>query len=62
MGFPGFLLATIVGMAPATFVYAYLGDHAPQYVEALFLVFGVVIAATLVGAYLRRRRGKRRAG
>lgn len=62
MGFPGFLLATIVGMAPATFVYAYLGDHAPQYVEALFLVFGVVIAATLVAAYLRRRRGKRRAG
>lgn len=62
MRFPGFLLATIVGMAPATFVYAYLGDHAPQYVEELFLVFGVVIAVTLVAAYLRRRSGKRRAG
>lgn len=62
MRFPGFLLATIVGMAPATFVYAYLGDHAPQYVEALFLVFGVVIAVTLFAAYLRRRSGKRRAG
>lgn len=59
MRFPGFLLATVVGMAPATFVYAYLGDHAPQYVEALFLVFGLLIAVTLVGAYLRRGRERR---
>lgn len=60
MRFPGFLLATIIGMAPATFVYAYLGGHAPQYVEALFLVFGVVLAITLVAAFLRRRKRKRR--
>lgn len=59
MGFPGFMLATIVGMAPATFVYAYLGDHAPQYIQALFLVFGVVIAVALVAALIRRRRGRR---
>lgn len=60
MRFPGFLLATIVGMSPATFVYAYLGGRAPQYVEALLIVFGVVIAATLVAALVRRRRSGRR--
>lgn len=61
MGFPGFLLATVVGMAPATFVYAYLGDHAPQYVEALFLAFGTVVALTLLASYLRRRSDRKRA-
>jgi uncharacterized membrane protein YdjX (TVP38/TMEM64 family) len=60
MRFPGFLVATVLGMSPATFVYAYLGGRAPQYVEALFLVFGVVIAVTLIAAFLRRRKGKRR--
>ena len=60
MGFPGFLLATIIGMAPATFIYAYLGGHAPQYVEALLAVFAVVIAAGLIAALVRRRRSRRR--
>lgn len=35
MSFLRFLLATTVGMAPATFVYAYLGRRAPQYIDAL---------------------------
>jgi uncharacterized membrane protein YdjX (TVP38/TMEM64 family) len=60
MKFPGFLLATVIGASPATFVYAYLGGHAPQYVEALFLAFGLIIAVTLAAAFLRRRRSKKR--
>ena len=60
MRFPGFLIATVIGASPATFVYAYLGGHAPQYVEILFLAFGVVIAVALVTMFLRRRREKSR--
>lgn len=60
MRFPGFLLATIIGMAPATFIYAYLGGHAPQYVEALLAVFALVIALALIAALIRRRRAGHR--
>ncbi|WP_047864351.1 TVP38/TMEM64 family protein [Rubrobacter aplysinae] len=60
MRFPGFLIATVIGASPATFVYAYLGGHAPQYVEILFLAFGVIIAVALVTVFLRRRREKSR--
>ncbi len=56
MRFSGFVLATIVGAAPATFVYAYLGGRAPQYVQVLLVAFGIVIAGTVVAAVVRRRR------
>jgi uncharacterized membrane protein YdjX (TVP38/TMEM64 family) len=60
MGFWQFMLATVVGMAPATFIYSYLGGQAPQYVQVLLVAFGVVIAGAVVAAILRRRRqGKR---
>jgi uncharacterized membrane protein YdjX (TVP38/TMEM64 family) len=60
MGFWRFMLATVVGMAPATFIYAYLGEQAPQYVQVLLVAFGVVIAGAVVATVLRRRRqGKR---
>ncbi len=60
MGFWRFMLATVVGMAPATFIYAYLGGQAPEYVQVLLVTFGVVIAGAVVAAVLRRRRqGKR---
>ncbi len=60
MGFWRFMLATVVGMAPATFIYSYLGGQAPQYVQVLLVAFGVVIAGAVVAAVLRRRRqGKR---
>ncbi len=60
VGFWRFMLATMVGMAPATFLYAYLGGQAPQYVQVLLIAFGVVIAGAVVAAVLRRRRqGKR---
>lgn len=59
MRFSRFMVATIIGMAPATFIYSYFGERAPQYVQVLLVVFGVVIAVTLVAALLRlRRQGK----
>lgn len=60
MGFWRFMLATMVGMSPATFLYAYLGGQAPQYVQVLLVAFGVVIAGATVAAVLRRRRQNRR--
>ncbi|MGI9050048.1 MAG: TVP38/TMEM64 family protein [Rubrobacteraceae bacterium] len=59
MNFFKFLLATTVGMAPATFVYSYLGQRAPQYIELLLVVFGVIVAAGVVAALIRRSRGKK---
>ncbi len=60
MRFWGFVLATAVGMAPATFVYAYLGERAPQYVQVLLVAFGVVIAGAVVVTVVRwRKQGKR---
>jgi uncharacterized membrane protein YdjX (TVP38/TMEM64 family) len=60
MGFWRFMLATMVGMAPATFLYAYLGGQTPQYVQVLLIAFGVVIAGAIVAAILRRRRQEKR--
>ena len=60
MGFWRFLGATTIGMAPATFVYSYLGERAPRLAGVLLVVFGIFAAAAVVGAVIRRRRrGKR---
>lgn len=56
MGFWRFLLATVVGMAPATFVYSYLGERSPQYIDVMLVAFGVVVAVFIVVAVVRRRR------
>ncbi len=56
MGFWGFLAATAVGAAPATFVYSYLGERAPQYVEVLLVAFGIIAAVAMIAAIVRRRR------
>jgi len=56
MTFWSFLIATVIGMLPATFTYSYLGEQAPQYVSVLLVVFGVIIAAALLAALLRRRQ------
>lgn len=56
MGVWRFLLATTVGMAPATFVYAYLGQSAPQYLRFVLVAFGVIVAGAVVAALVRRRR------
>ena len=54
--FGGFLATTAVGAAPATFVYSYLGERAPQYVWVLLVAFGIVVAGAVVAAVVRRRR------
>lgn len=59
MGFFRFLLATVVGMAPATFVYSYLGEQAPQYMNVLLVAFGLVIAIGLVVALTRRAKDRK---
>ena len=60
MGFWRFLGATTIGMAPATFIYSYLGERAPRLAGVLLVVFGIFAAAAVVGAVIRRRRrGKR---
>ena len=58
--FGGFLAATAVGAAPATYVYSYLGERAPQYVWVLLVAFGIVVACAVVATGVRRRgRGRR---
>ena len=59
VGFLRFFAATVVGAAPATFVYSYLGERVPASVRVLLVVFGVVIAGAVVATVVRRRmRGK----
>jgi uncharacterized membrane protein YdjX (TVP38/TMEM64 family) len=60
MSFARFLLATVVGMAPATFVYSFLGERAPQYIEVMLVAFGVVIGAAVVYALVTRYRKGRK--
>ena len=59
MSFLRFLLATVVGMAPATFVYSFLGERAPQYINVLLIVFGIVVAAGVIYALVVRYRNRR---
>lgn len=51
-----FFAATVVGAAPATFVYSFLGERAPMSVRVLLVAFGVVIAGAVVATVVRRRR------
>ncbi len=55
MSFWGFLGATVLGMLPATFLYSYLGEQAPQYVWVLLLAFVIVIVGVAIAAIIRRR-------
>lgn len=58
MRFRWFLAATALGIVPATFLYAFLGERAPQTIVILFAAFGVI---ALLGAIasLRRYLGQR---
>ncbi len=58
MSFLKFLLATVVGMAPVTFVYSFLGERAPQYIDVLLIVFGLVVGAGVVYAAVLRYKGR----
>ena len=59
--FRWFLAATALGIAPATFLYAFLGERAPQMIVVLFVAFGLVMVVAALSAALRwwqRRRAK----
>ena len=56
MGFGRFIVATAIGVAPKTFVEAYLGQQAPQYAWVLLVMTGLVIGGLAVGAFLRRKQ------
>lgn len=56
MVFWRFLVATSVGAAPTTFIYAYLGGRAHQYVQVSLVALGGVIAGAVVASIVRSRR------
>jgi uncharacterized membrane protein YdjX (TVP38/TMEM64 family) len=56
IGLGPFLLATTIGAAPQTFVYAYLGQSAPQVARLLLVVSIAFLAALATTAILRARR------
>lgn len=56
MRFRGFIAATALGIIPATFIYAYLGERAPQTIIVLFGVFAVVVVAGVAVGRLRDRK------
>ena len=58
MRFHWFLAATALGIAPATFLYAFLGERAPQTILILFAAFGVIAVLGAI-ASLRRYLGLR---
>ncbi len=61
MNFGRFLIATVVGMAPATFVYSFLGERAPQYIDVLLIIFGLVFAGGVIYTAVLRYRKRRNA-
>jgi uncharacterized membrane protein YdjX (TVP38/TMEM64 family) len=54
--FGAFLLATTAGSAPQTFIYAYLGQSAPDSARLLLILSTVVLAVVIIGAVLANRR------
>lgn len=59
MRFRWFLAATALGIAPATFLYAFLGERAPQTIAVLFLAFSLVMIIAALSAALRRWQRRR---
>ncbi|NJO81754.1 MAG: TVP38/TMEM64 family protein [Blastochloris sp.] len=55
MRFRWFLAATAVGIAPATVIYAFLGEQAPQAIWVVFIAFGIVIVTAIPVAMIRHR-------
>jgi uncharacterized membrane protein YdjX (TVP38/TMEM64 family) len=56
IGFGAFILATTLGTAPQTFIYAYLGQAAPDAARLLLILSTAVLAAVIAGAILQNRR------
>jgi len=60
--FGAFLLATTAGTAPQTFIYAYLGQSAPDSARLLLILSTAVLAVVIIGAVLASRRASKRTG
>lgn len=58
IGFGAFILATTAGTAPQTFIYAYLGEAAPDSARLLLILSTAVLAAIIIGAIWQSRRHK----
>jgi uncharacterized membrane protein YdjX (TVP38/TMEM64 family) len=56
MSFVKFVLATLLGAAPQTFAYAYLGQNATKYVWPLLGISTLVLVVVGGVAYIRGRR------
>ncbi|MDN5869521.1 MAG: TVP38/TMEM64 family protein [Nitrococcus sp.] len=54
--FDKFMLATVIGETPASFIYAWVGARAPDYIWLLLLINGVIFLAVLATTYLLKRR------
>src|ERR671911_3175956 len=60
MRFRNFLVATILGIVPQTFLYSYLGRQAPEYVGLFLVTTGIFLLAVIVVAAVRYRKERRR--
>ncbi len=49
-----FLLATTIGMAPATFAYTYLGDRLPGNSACIFVILGTIVAGVVLALASRK--------
>lgn len=54
--FDKFILATVIGEIPASFIYAWVGARAPDYIWLLLLINGVVFLVALTAIYLLKRK------
>lgn len=60
MRFKNFLIATILGIFPQTFLYSYLGHRAPEYVALFLITSALVVAVVAALAVVRYRRERRK--
>ena len=60
MRFRNFIAATALGIFPQTFLYAYLGRRAPEYVTLFLVTSGIVLLGVIVVAAVRRYGSERR--
>ncbi len=60
MRFGSFMVASVLGILPQTFLYSYLGQRAPEYVGLFLVTSGLVVAGVLGVAMLRRQRSAKR--
>lgn len=54
--FDKFILATVIGETPASFIYAWVGARAPDYIWLLLLINGAIFLTALTATYLLKRK------